>query len=376
MNRKLHILFLSSWFPSRVLPTNGDFILRHAKAVSTLHKVTVIHVVTDRNSKSKIELETIDKDGVKIIIAYVSPIKNPILKFLTFLNAYKSCLKKVSDFDLVHLNVTYPVGLIALYLKWFKNKKYIISEHWTGYLFPLNRSITFFQKKITQLITKNASFVCPVSHQLKRDMLDFGLKGNYFVIPNIIDTSLFTPKRNQNHIYTILHISALNDTQKNITGILEVIKRLSLQRSDFVLKIIGNSNPDRLLNLIESLEIPNKNIELIRGKKHTEIPKFLQESDLYVSFSNYETFGIVMAEAIATGTPVISTATGILNELELSEYVSIVPINNRDLLLEEINLHIDHPKKYDATEMNTVIKNLFCTEIVCQKLTKLYLNSI
>jgi len=47
LKKKLHILFLSSWYPSHVSPSNGDFIQRHAEAIATKHNVTVIYVTTD-----------------------------------------------------------------------------------------------------------------------------------------------------------------------------------------------------------------------------------------------------------------------------------------------------------------------------------------
>ena len=53
MHKKLHILFLSGWYPSRVSPSNGDFVQRHAEAVATVQNVTLIHVITDKNIKRK-----------------------------------------------------------------------------------------------------------------------------------------------------------------------------------------------------------------------------------------------------------------------------------------------------------------------------------
>jgi len=47
---KLHVLFLASWYPSRILKSNGDFIQRHAEAVALQHKVSVIHVKSDNKN--------------------------------------------------------------------------------------------------------------------------------------------------------------------------------------------------------------------------------------------------------------------------------------------------------------------------------------
>ena len=51
MSKKLHILFLSSWYPSRVSYTNGYFVQKHAEAIASQHKVSVIFAIGDKNAK-------------------------------------------------------------------------------------------------------------------------------------------------------------------------------------------------------------------------------------------------------------------------------------------------------------------------------------
>ena len=41
----MKVLWLASWYPDEYEPTNGDFVQRHAKAVSQLMHIDVIHVV-------------------------------------------------------------------------------------------------------------------------------------------------------------------------------------------------------------------------------------------------------------------------------------------------------------------------------------------
>ena len=51
-NLRKDILALASWYPSRVLLDNGDFIQRHLRAISTLNNVTLVHAIKDQNLKS------------------------------------------------------------------------------------------------------------------------------------------------------------------------------------------------------------------------------------------------------------------------------------------------------------------------------------
>ena len=67
MQQKLSVLFLCGWYPSRVLPTNGDFIQRHAEAVALKHQVTIMHIVTDKNLIKNLEIKSDVINGVKTL---------------------------------------------------------------------------------------------------------------------------------------------------------------------------------------------------------------------------------------------------------------------------------------------------------------------
>ena len=129
----------------------------------------------------------------------------------------------------------------------YKKKPYIITEHWTGYQNPLNKSIGFFRKLITKSIVKNASFVCPVSKNLASEMQQFGLKGTYKIVPNVVNTAIFTPKDKAPKTFTIVSISNLFDEQKNITGLLNVVKKLSKIRTDFIFACRTRREPPQIL---------------------------------------------------------------------------------------------------------------------------------
>ena len=162
MTKKLHIVFLCGWYPSKVLPTNGDFIERHAKAVSSLHKVTVFHIITDINATKKIEIDSNSLNGIDTHIAYLKQVKNPFLKAYLFLKAYKLLLTKVHHFDLIHLNEVFPFGLFCLYSTFFHKKKYIISEHFTGYLSFSKTKINYFHQQISKKTSIKSNYKkCP-----------------------------------------------------------------------------------------------------------------------------------------------------------------------------------------------------------------------
>ncbi len=369
LKKKLHILFLCSWYPSKVLPTNGDFIQRHATAVSALHKVTVLHIVSDKNiEKSIIDIKIIN--GVKTCIGYVKHSKNPFVKYYRFLAIYKKLITAINKIDVVHLNVIYPFGVIALHLKWIQKIPFIISEHWTGYLFPQNKNIGFLEKFLSKTITKNASFVCPVSDFLENNMVQFGLKGNYKPIFNVIDTNLFKPALKKETIFTIIHISSMLDSHKNISGMLQVAKKLEEKIGNFTWKFIGGSSK-KYKKLINKLSFKKATIQFINHVSQKELVTHIQQSHLLVSFSNYETFGITIIEAIACGVPVITTDTGIVCNAYLKKYYTITPFRDVNSLCNNI-VKMKEKASFNSEEAHQFIEANFSNLLIAKQFSELY----
>lgn len=370
--KKLHILFLCGWYPSRVLPNNGDFIQRHAEAVSLLHKVSVIHIISDVNCKAPIEFSSEKINGVQTYIAYVKTSRNSLKKGILFYKCFQQLLKKVGDFEIVHVNKLYPFGLFALYLKWFQKKQFIITEHWTGYFYPQSKNISNIQLFLSKLIAKHAKFITPVSNELKQAMLGLNFQGNYCIIPNVINTELFIPKKQTSKTFTILHISNMLDIHKNVSGIIRAVKLLSEVDTNFELILIGEKSI-QYKKLSDELQISDQ-IKFIEHIPHEDVVSFLQNADVYVSFSNYETWGIVMIEAIACGIPVISTDTGIINELQEKNFYKIIPKKDENALMNSIlefkNMSINN------INMHTFVKENFSTKIVAKKFSSIYFDAI
>lgn len=367
MNSKLRILFLCGWYPSRVLPYNGDFIQRHAEAVSLLHNVSVLHIISDKNCTKNIEIASKKINGVATNIAYIKPSKNPITKGIRFYKAYKKLIHKIGDFDVIHLNELFPFGLFTFLQK----KPFIVTEHWTDYKPPMNKKIGIIQKKLTQLIGKKASYICPVSNELKDALLNFGIQGTYKIVPNVVDTQLFFPKKNKkiNDVFTILHISNMVDAHKNVSGILQAVSKLTIP---YKLILIGE-NSHQYKPMADTLNI-TKNIDFIEHILHNQIPSYLQQTDVYVSFSNYETWGIVMIEALACGCPVISTNTGILNELQKTEFAKIIAIKDKKALTKAL-LSVQK-SSFDTTKMYNFVTTNFSPQIIANQFTNLYLKTL
>ena len=127
---KHKVLFLASWYPSKILPLSGIFVKRHAEAVANFCDVAVLHVIQDPNlNDKKIEIETEneknvftvrvfykDNEGSKSIISRVTKM---IRRFKAEYTGFKTVNEKFGKPNIIHVNVLESTGLFTLFLNFF-----------------------------------------------------------------------------------------------------------------------------------------------------------------------------------------------------------------------------------------------------------------
>lgn len=138
----------------------------------------------------------------------------------------------------------------------------------------------------------------------------FGETAPVALVPNGIDvpdTPLPVPKRSPDRIKTILHLGRLHP-KKGVERLLKAWLLVAQNRPDWRLRIVGPSeggHGEQLRKLSVELGLERVYIEgPIYGNEKCEA---YREADLFVLPTLNENFGMVIAEALAEGTPAIST---------------------------------------------------------------------
>lgn len=370
--KKKHILFLASWYPSRVSPYNGDFIQRHAHAAALKNQITVLYVVKDNSIENNFEI-TDNKGAVREITVYYkgSPLKPLVLQ--RKLKAFKKGLKIAGDFDIVHLNVCWQAGIFALYLKSFFHKKYVLTEHWTGLSHEKFITYPFYQQILIRQILKNAEMLLPVSKDLGKNMLKIAPDKRLKVIPNVVDTERFLPKldREKNDKTKFLHLSMLLDEQKNISGMLRVAQRLAGAGYDFEFHIGGNGPREWIDRYIKENHL-ERTIKTFASLEHDKVPAMMTQFDCFVLFSNYETLSCVRIESFSSGIPVVASDIGGLNEFFPENFGLLVQKENEDALFKALESIIKGKKFEDKKVMHQYVVNHFSPQVIAREFERVY----
>jgi L-malate glycosyltransferase len=360
MQKRLNILFLSSWYPCKNDPYNGNFVARHAVAVANYANVYVIHACSEEDIKT-VEINEFEDKGVNTIIIYYPKIKcnipiiSQIKKYYVlrklYLKAFIDLINKIGNVHLVHHNVIFPIASIAGYFYKIFKIPFVITEHWTGYLPANSKKLPLLTLKLSRTLSKQAAFILPVSNNLGKSMQKLGIKGNYKVVPNVVDSNLFSLKEPVHSPIRFIHVSTLKDNHKNVSGILRAIKALSLKRTDFNVLIVGDGDIKPHIKYAEELNLQENIVQIEGAKPIEEIANLMSQSDVFLLFSNYENSPCVISEALCTGLSVISSDVGGINEMIDDSNGILIKPGNEKTLCNKMSYIIDNFMKYDSKKI-------------------------
>ncbi len=382
MRQRRKILFTTVWYPDRYDNMMGLFVRKHAAAVARDNDVSVVYTRPDVSVPlfSPLHLETNEYEGVHEYLLYYHASTLPVLRKainLVFFLAAVFCLlrtafRKEGRPDIIHVNVLTRWGVIAFLTKKILHIPYVITEHWTRYLSTPIEYRGVLRRFTTELVARHASKVMPVSSVLERAMRSCGIQARYEVVENVIDDFFFSvPAPVTNDRKTILHVSSFYDKAKNVSGILEAIRRLRKKREDFRLVLIGTGFDYQTiraraeeLRLMDLLDFKGEQTPL-------QVKEYMDRSDFFLLFSNYETAAIVLQETMACGKPWVSSRVGIAEEDE--EHLNGVTVEPGDVdaLTEKIDWMLDHHQDFPQEQLRSRARK-YSYDAIARKFNNIY----
>ena len=382
--KKIKILFLAKWYPNDTNIQLAVFIQKHAAAVAQYCDVALIHVVNNVEQSEKFRITFSEADGFPVVIVYYRKLNfsfigiEKLISFMRFLAAHKKGMKlikqKFGEHDITHAYVFIRPALIAWWMKILKGKPFVISEQWSGYVSGKFNERNLFEKAITKFLSGKSAAITTVSQFLKKGMMRNNIKGNFHVIPNVIETdSKADSVKINDSLIRILTVADLVDEIKNISGtikaVAEIVKSIPHLRFDIV---GGGHDREKLEKLTAELSLLNKNIFFHGIKTNLEVYQYLHECNFLVMNSRFETFSSICAEAMSCGKPVIATHCGGPDEFVIPLTGILIEPGNHQELVAAITNMIENYSKYDSLQIKTYAVEKFNAAAIGKQFFEIY----
>ena len=381
-SKRFKVLTICSWYPNDLKPTLGNFVQKHAEAIS-IYNDTVALAIFPSVEETSIRLVESQRKDLKEIVVYYNKstkgfkpfrlVKNYFAHRRAFKMGYAKVLAHIGKPDIVHLNIVYPLGIWALYLKWTKNIPFVVTENATGLHVGSDHSYPKSILFLCKIILRQASILLPVSADLKSYMKKLSPKSRFELISNVVDERIFAFKEDKpiEHKKSFIHISTCLDVHKNIRGMLSTFSHIAKYRNDFDLKIISDGEVQYAKDLVSEYGL--KEIITFYPTMSTEqIAEMIHKSSALVLFSNYENFPCVIAETLMMGKPVISTnVKGIPEHVHAFNGI-LVSKGDEQELEKAICMFLDDEIVFTPKEIYGYAFNHFSYQEVGKKFNKQY----
>jgi glycosyltransferase involved in cell wall biosynthesis len=223
--------------------------------------------------------------------------------------AFKEYIKSNGFPDVIHAHNALNAGVFAKHVKRKYGIPYVLTEHSTelaDWKMPEN-IFTEIRNSYIEASTK-ISVSLPFKKQLDNQF--FHGEDNFLFMPNVLNNAfekdIIFSKSDK---IRLTHIANLIDI-KDQTTLIKAFGILASKVDNLELIIIGDGvDKEKLIRLTNELGLSDK-ICFKGFLNRKSIIDILSTSNLFVLSSKYETFGVVVIEALACGVPCVASICG------------------------------------------------------------------
>jgi len=379
----MHILIIPSWYSSQENPLNGIFFREQANALQKKgYQVGIIY--PERKSIKKFDINRITRciwtendQGLSTIrstgwfwVPRMRKIQDRML-VNDGMDLFREYINKYGKPDIIHAHSIFNAGIIASKIKDKYGVPFIVTEHSSAYARGL---IYYWQYKYLKKLYNNTSKIIVVSPELGDLLIErFECpKSIVEFIPNKVDTDFF-------------QLTDTNGGDKTIfltIGFLRFIKGHHILLDAFANKFkgkkdielwVGGDGPERwnLENQVYDLGIESQ-VRFLGMLSREQVRDCIPVSDIFVLPSLYETFGVVLIEAMACGKPIIATKCGGPNGIVNNLNGILVPTNDVEVFADAMENMLGNIHRYNSKLIRDDCKNRFGEVAVISQLEQLY----
>ncbi|MEZ4735129.1 MAG: glycosyltransferase [Caldilineaceae bacterium] len=379
--RRLQVLFIAAWYPVHNNPGRGIFVREHAKAVGLYNDVTVLHSRAARRDLAGAwdfaeETDPALTEGIPTYVADyrlgIAPRIARVMRHWSVIQAYQRIVATGFRPDILHAHV-HEVALPTVIL----GKRYripvVITEHHSAFPRKMLRAVDLWEARVAFPL---AQCVMPVSEALQRGIAARGVRGNFEIVPNVVDTTVFTPNaqcRPSAPPIRLLFVGNMPPTHvKGIPHLVDALEKLHAKRADWHLDLIGEGPMRAAYEAQVAAAGLQQQITFHGRKTKREVVAAMQTADLFVLSSTWDNMPCVIIEAMACGLPIVATNVGGIPEMVDRHSGLLAAPGDSDSLHDALFYMLDHLHDFDATAIAKQARRRYSMEAIGQQFDKIY----
>ena len=255
---------------------------------------------------------------------------------------------------------------------------YVLTEHYTSYKESKGDVFKpFMSEKEVINIAENAKFRIAVSDFAAKVFSDY-FNCSFQTIYNTINPIFFQKSigTQKNNNFTFISIGGL-DGRKGFMEILRAFNKLYKENQTIHLIIIGEGELLKEMNDFIKNEKLELAVDIHEWMNKTRLIEYLDMSHVLISASEFETFGLTIAEASLRGLPVISTKSGGPSELLNVRNGLLIDLTEKldNLFKAMMNITLNY-HKYDLDKIREEARQKFESKKVLNSYFDLYNNCL
>lgn len=378
----MHILIFPSWYKTTENPVLGSFFEEQARGLmSAGHTVGIIYPrFLSFSSREKISHETVLDNGIHTYYCGYKcfiPRNYNINYYFFEKSVFKTYLKYVKENgvpDIIHGHTIFYAGIAAAYIARKAQVPFVITEHYTPFITggiyhkaDIDKAKSVFMSSDINLVVSNG-FKKLLANKLQMP------ENTFNVLPNMVEDGFLNRKidkiidRKKPVFFTMSFLTE----RKNHRLMLDAFKHVLKQIPSAVFNIGGDGDiKHELIEYSKKLNIIN-NVCFLGKLSRNEVIEHMSNCDVFLLASKFETFGVVIIEALALGKPVITTDSigprDIINSENGILLSDSTPQTFGNAMVDVINNY----ENYDAESIRNYCKSKFSKSVVIKKLEDTY----
>jgi len=228
-------------------------------------------------------------------------------------NLYERYRKKYGDPSVILVFSAVWTGYAASEISRIHGVPYVLTEHRSRFTALRQEALDMIKEPHLPFLESafmGASAVISVSDSLINSIQRYTGDSEILTIPNLVRTDFFIPpETRQGDPFVILSAGRL-ETEKGMDLLIQAFDLFAADHPDSELRIIGKGPKEQDLRTMASRTFDPERIRFLGSLSRKDMLKEMQNASMLALTSRFEALGLVIAEAMSTGLPVLATRSG------------------------------------------------------------------